>query len=104
MIATTVIFLNSGMVSQSIASKGGPGIQAQLSLTAGNDFRVTSGGNLPCKHIYHIVANSEHDIKTLLVKLLGSAEKNEQIASVSIPALGTGNNELEVRRELNIRY
>lgn len=79
------------MISKSITRKGGPQIQAEASSTSGTDLRVTNGGKLACKYIYHIVASTEDEIKTVLIDLMEQAEKKQQIGSISIPALGTGN-------------
>ena len=54
-----------------------------------NCIAVTSGGNLPCRFIIHLEAGAK-SWKTLVQNSLKAAEK-QQLTSIAMPALGTGN-------------
>lgn len=51
---------------------------------------MTSGGQLPCRHIIHVVGrNSPAAIKDMVYSVLKYCEE-QQFSSVAFPALGTG--------------
>ncbi|XP_022091672.1 poly [ADP-ribose] polymerase 14-like [Acanthaster planci] len=95
--------LNNGKVSQTILQVAGLSIQQEcdaLTATRGKipsgDFIETGPGALTCKKIYHCVCAgyqpgvSEKALKKLILRLMEQAEQNEML-SIAIPALGTGN-------------
>ncbi|XP_077975600.1 uncharacterized protein LOC144431389 isoform X2 [Styela clava] len=82
--------LSSGNVSKTILQNGGKQIQDELSNAAGRELRVTSGGKLQCRKIFHVVfPNTEQQMIECIQNILNEAEKH-QSASISLPALGTG--------------
>ncbi|KAM9305744.1 protein mono-ADP-ribosyltransferase PARP14-like [Gastrophryne carolinensis] len=55
-----------------------------------NGYTVTSGGNLPCKHILHLAGQSKASfIKKSILNALRECERL-QVKSVALPAMGTG--------------
>nr|XP_039256341.1 protein mono-ADP-ribosyltransferase PARP14-like isoform X2 [Styela clava] len=87
--------LSKGNVSKTILQKGGKQIQEELSNAAGRELRVTSGGKLQCRKIFHVVfPNTEQQMIECIQNILNEAEKC-QSASISLPALGTGNLNLQ---------
>ncbi|XP_077975400.1 uncharacterized protein LOC120333057 isoform X2 [Styela clava] len=87
--------LSKGNVSKTILQKGGKQIQEELSNAAGRELRVTSGGKLQCRKIVHVVfPNTEQQMIECIQNILNEAEKH-QSASISLPALGTGNLNLQ---------
>lgn len=54
------------------------------------DLIMTSGGQLPCKNIVHVVGrNSPTEIKNIVYSVLKFCEE-QKFSSVAFPALGTG--------------
>ncbi|XP_077975402.1 protein mono-ADP-ribosyltransferase PARP15-like isoform X1 [Styela clava] len=89
-LAQTLIYLK-GIVSRTVLQKGGKQIQEEVSNAAGRELRVTSGGKLHCRIIFHVVfPNTEQQMIECIQNILNEAEKH-QSASISLPALGTGN-------------
>ncbi|XP_022091731.1 poly [ADP-ribose] polymerase 14-like isoform X2 [Acanthaster planci] len=95
--------LSSGKVSQALLKAAGSALQKECDTvitTRGKvrrgDFIETGPGALTCKKIYHCVCEgyrqgeSEKVLKKLILKLMEQAEQNEML-SIAIPALGTGN-------------
>lgn len=65
---------------------------------AADDFIVTSGGRMSCKHIIHVKAQKSADgWENMVNKALAHADKIGS-RSISFPALGTGR-ERERERE-----
>ncbi|XP_068102337.1 protein mono-ADP-ribosyltransferase PARP14-like [Hyperolius riggenbachi] len=84
--------LKSG-VSKAILEGAGPNIEsecARLGTQPNNGYAITTGGNLPCKHIIHIAGQAKPDlIKKCVINALHECEKL-QVTSVAFPAMGTG--------------
>uniref|UniRef100_A0A2C9KYZ2 Macro domain-containing protein n=1 Tax=Biomphalaria glabrata TaxID=6526 RepID=A0A2C9KYZ2_BIOGL len=88
-----------GMLSNCILKTAGDIVQAELNLRYPmginyGDFATSSGGNLPCKHIFHACipyayGQNSGEMTDLVIKLLEEAD-NLKAQSISIPALGTG--------------
>ncbi|KAI8777410.1 poly [ADP-ribose] polymerase 14 [Biomphalaria glabrata] len=91
--------LRIGMLSNCILKTAGDIIQAELHLRYPmginyGDFATSSGGNLPCKHIFHACipygyGRNSGEMTGLVIKMLEEAD-NIKAQSISIPALGTG--------------
>ncbi|XP_072114758.1 protein mono-ADP-ribosyltransferase PARP14-like isoform X1 [Mobula birostris] len=88
----TTLNLNSG-VSKAILAKGGQTVTDEcknLVPQPNNGVVVTGSGQLPCKHIIHMVGQTDPALITASVeKVLEECEKNN-ITTVTFPALGTG--------------
>ncbi|XP_072891762.1 protein mono-ADP-ribosyltransferase PARP14-like [Hemitrygon akajei] len=88
----TTLNLNSG-VSKAILTKGGQTVTDEcknLAPQPNNGVVVTGSGQLPCKHVIHMVGQTDPALITASVqKVLEECEKNN-ITTVSFPALGTG--------------
>ncbi|XP_078489437.1 protein mono-ADP-ribosyltransferase PARP14 [Ciona intestinalis] len=87
--------LTQGMVSKAILNKGGQSILHECRNQQGPwntpTLRVTSGGNLPCRYVFHIVTpNDIKQIATVLMEVFKTADMLG-LATLAIPALGTGN-------------
>nr|XP_039258550.1 uncharacterized protein LOC120335121 [Styela clava] len=81
--------LTKGMISSKILQMGGQQIQTEASTGKGY-YVITSGGNLPCGRIIHLVVPTDvKDLVKKLVEIFDAVEKC-QLSSVCIPALGTG--------------
>lgn len=77
------------MISAEILRQGGSGIQTELQ-NAHGDIAVTSGGNLRCRNVLHLVTpRDEKDLQKKIINLLKQADAMN-LSSVAIPALGTG--------------
>ncbi|XP_077971258.1 protein mono-ADP-ribosyltransferase PARP14-like [Styela clava] len=80
--------LTKGMISSKILQMGGQQIQTEASTGKGY-YVITSGGNLPCGCIIHLVVPTDvKDFAKKLVEIFDAVEKC-QLSSVCIPALGT---------------
>ncbi|KAF5890242.1 poly [ADP-ribose] polymerase 14-like, partial [Clarias magur] len=88
----TNLNLNTG-VSGAILKAAGQTVMDEcnkLGVQPNDGVVLTSAGNLPAKHIIHMVGQSkEKDITNSMYKVLKKCEENK-ITSVSFPALGTG--------------
>uniref|UniRef100_A0A2C9L0B8 Macro domain-containing protein n=1 Tax=Biomphalaria glabrata TaxID=6526 RepID=A0A2C9L0B8_BIOGL len=91
--------LTKGRLSKIILDEAGDRIQEELRNKYNNgikagDFAMSSGGNLPCQHIFYACLSRNRgdngQMEDLVYKLLEQAIKL-QATSISIPALGTGN-------------
>ncbi|KAG8508533.1 LOW QUALITY PROTEIN: Protein mono-ADP-ribosyltransferase PARP14 [Galemys pyrenaicus] len=97
--------LNTGAVSRALLGKAGPKLQEELN-TAGQagpvgvgSVLLTSGCNLQCRHVLHVVApvwnnNNSASAQKVMEDLIRTClEKTESLSSKSIafPAIGTGN-------------
>ncbi|XP_063346030.1 protein mono-ADP-ribosyltransferase PARP14-like [Pelmatolapia mariae] len=96
--------LNQGAVSKAILSAAGSSLQdaiyseAQRSTLRYGDVVVTDGYNLTCQKVFHAVCPSwdngggqaEEELTSIIRYCLEEAEKR-QMASLSFPAIGTGN-------------
>ncbi|XP_055874107.1 protein mono-ADP-ribosyltransferase PARP14-like [Biomphalaria glabrata] len=91
--------LTKGKISHTILKEAGDEIQDELKQNyndglKANQFAKTSGGNLPCQHIFFACLSryrqdSESYLEKLVGKMLQEAD-NLKAKSISIPALGTG--------------
>ncbi|XP_072026437.1 protein mono-ADP-ribosyltransferase PARP14-like [Amphiura filiformis] len=97
--------LNSGGVSNAIATAAGPGLQQNCTQVlqqmgtrnvAAGDFIETGPANLRCQNVFHSVCESyrgptsETLLRSLMQKIFQQAnQKGSQ--SIAIPAIGTGN-------------
>ncbi|KAM9486658.1 protein mono-ADP-ribosyltransferase PARP14 isoform 1-T1 [Clarias gariepinus] len=93
-VSSTNINLNlSTGVSGAILKAAGQTVVdecTKLGVQPGDGVVLTSAGNLPVKHIIHMVGQTkEKDITNSMYKVLKKCEENK-IESVSFPALGTG--------------
>ncbi|KAK3549858.1 hypothetical protein QTP86_015477 [Hemibagrus guttatus] len=86
--------LKSG-VSKAILDAAGIAVerecqQIMASQSQNGDMIMTSGGQLPCRHIIHVVGrNSPAEIKNVVYSVLKFCEE-QMFSSVAFPALGTG--------------
>ncbi|XP_026350618.1 protein mono-ADP-ribosyltransferase PARP14 isoform X1 [Ursus arctos] len=96
--------LNQGLLSQALLAKAGPKLQEELD-RVGQDVVVgmgtvlrTSGHNLHCRHVLHVVPPDWRDrctpsykiMKDIIIKCLEITE-NLFLRSIAFPAIGTGN-------------
>ncbi|MEQ2239844.1 hypothetical protein ILYODFUR_008786 [Ilyodon furcidens] len=96
--------LNQGAVSKAISEAAGENLQLAILTEAGvstlqfGDVVVTDGYNLRCQKVYHAACpmwdnrggQAEKELTDIITYCLETAEKH-QMASVSFPAIGTGN-------------
>ncbi|KAL6472151.1 hypothetical protein MHYP_G00183390 [Metynnis hypsauchen] len=85
--------LKSG-VSKAILDAAGSAVEQEcakiVSASQRKEMIVTSGGQLPCKHIIHVVdQNNSEAIKDAVYSVLKLCEA-QKFSSVAFPALGTG--------------
>jgi len=87
-----------GGVAGAIRRRGGPAIQEECNRLGGTQVRgavITTGGNLPAKHVIHAVGpihGDDHEDEKLKDATLGSlklADKN-RLKSITFPAISTG--------------
>ncbi|XP_073501791.1 protein mono-ADP-ribosyltransferase PARP15-like [Phyllobates terribilis] len=64
-------------------------------------FIVTSAGNMKCRKIIHLIAVQSHNIVASVTKALKACDEND-MATVSLPAMGTGAAKLDAN--ISIRY
>lgn len=83
-------------VSKAILDSAGPGVEQECSdIVNSKGFKprpmiITSGGQLPSRHIIHIVGQKDPAaIKDIVYSVLKVCEENK-LGSVAFPALGTG--------------
>ncbi|XP_002813263.2 protein mono-ADP-ribosyltransferase PARP9 isoform X2 [Pongo abelii] len=95
-----------GPVAKSILQQAGVEMKSEFLATKAKQFQrsrlvlVTKGFNLSCRYIYHVLWHSEfpkpqalkHAMKECLEKCI-----EQNITSISFPALGTGN--MEIKKE-----
>ena len=84
----------AGALSKVIKQKGGSQVQDEcykLGRQSGGSAVITSGGNLPARHIIHLIPDSagKDHLQKCLERCLRLAETNG-LQSISIPAIGTG--------------
>ncbi|XP_038071270.1 protein mono-ADP-ribosyltransferase PARP14-like isoform X2 [Patiria miniata] len=96
--------LGNGAVSKAILQAAGQALQLECSTVTSargkipaGEFIQTGPAALTCKKVYHCVcesysspARAEQFLKKLVLSLMEDAEQNEML-SIAIPALGTGN-------------
>uniref|UniRef100_G1Q873 Poly [ADP-ribose] polymerase n=1 Tax=Myotis lucifugus TaxID=59463 RepID=G1Q873_MYOLU len=96
--------LNSGPLSQALLAKAGPNLQKELN-AAGQGIAVdmgtilqTTGCNLQCNQVLHVVAPNWNNGDTSSLKIMqdiirNSLEMTENLSlnSIAFPAIGTGN-------------
>ncbi|XP_054556489.1 protein mono-ADP-ribosyltransferase PARP14 isoform X2 [Talpa occidentalis] len=96
--------LNRGPLSQALLGKAGPKLQKELN-AAGQGVAVdvgtvllTSGCNLQCQHVLHVVApgwknnsTSAHKIMEDLIRKCLEITESHSLKSIAFPAIGTGN-------------
>ncbi|XP_078494083.1 protein mono-ADP-ribosyltransferase PARP14-like [Ciona intestinalis] len=86
----------SGQVGQAIVQRGGHPIQTELQqqIVTLKNYRVTRAGQLPCGYVFHVVTgNDGTQLENVLLEVFEEAD-SLGITSMSIPAIGTGNNSL----------
>ncbi|XP_054556493.1 protein mono-ADP-ribosyltransferase PARP14-like isoform X2 [Talpa occidentalis] len=95
--------LNNGPLSQALLGKAGPQLQEELN-AAGQGVAVdvgtvllTSGCNLQCQHVLHVVApgwknnsTSAHKIMEDLIRKCLEITEKLSLKSIAFPAIGTG--------------
>jgi len=84
----------AGALSKVIKQKGGSQVQDEcykLGRQSGGSVVITSGGNLPARHIIHLIPDSagKDHLQQCVEKCLRLAE-TKGLQSMSIPAIGTG--------------
>uniref|UniRef100_A0A9L0IUH2 Poly [ADP-ribose] polymerase n=1 Tax=Equus asinus TaxID=9793 RepID=A0A9L0IUH2_EQUAS len=96
--------LNSGPLSQALLNKAGPKLQEELN-TAGQGIPVsvgtilqTSGCNLHCRRVLHVVApdwandsTSSYKIMQDIIRECLEVTESLSLKSIAFPAIGTGN-------------
>ncbi|KAG9263154.1 poly ADP-ribose polymerase 14-like [Astyanax mexicanus] len=86
--------LKSG-VSKAILDAAGPQVEQECAQAVKGSLQqkehiMTSGGQLPCKHIIHVIGrNSAAAINNVVYSVLKLCDENK-FSSVAFPALGTG--------------
>ena len=85
---------SAGALSKAVKQASGPQVEAEcnrLGQQAGGSAVITSGGNLPARHIIHMIPDSarKDHLQRCLEKCLLLAE-TKGLQSISIPAMGTG--------------
>ncbi|TSV15231.1 Poly [ADP-ribose] polymerase 14 [Bagarius yarrelli] len=92
--SNATFMLKSG-VSKAILDAAGSTVENECakivaSLSQQTDMIMTSAGQLPCKHIIHIIGrNNPPEIKNVVYSVLKHCEE-QKFSSVAFPALGTG--------------
>ncbi|KAM4025242.1 protein mono-ADP-ribosyltransferase PARP15-like isoform 1-T2 [Anomaloglossus baeobatrachus] len=82
----------SSGVSKAIFDAAGGNIKEEyerLAKLPNNGYVVTSAGNMKCKKIIHLIAEKPHNFVVLVMNALKVCDRNN-IATVSLPAMGTG--------------
>ncbi|XP_059543640.1 protein mono-ADP-ribosyltransferase PARP14-like isoform X1 [Myotis daubentonii] len=96
--------LNSGPLSKALLAKAGPNLQKELN-AAGQGIAVdvgtilqTTGCNLQCNQVLHVVApswnngdTSSHKIMQDIIRKCLEMTENLSLNSIAFPAIGTGN-------------
>ena len=85
---------SAGSLSKAVKLASGPQVEAecnQLGQQSGGTAVITSGGNLPARHIIHLIPDSEQKdhLQQCVEKCFRLAEARG-LQSISIPAVGTG--------------
>nr|AIC34787.1 poly ADP-ribose polymerase family member 9 [Alouatta sara] len=105
--------ITTGPVAKSILQQAGVEMQLEFLDRKAKQFPqselvlVTRGFNLSCRYVYHVLWYSEfskystlrHAMKTCLEKCI-----EQNITSISFPALGTGNMEIEKEKAAEILF
>jgi O-acetyl-ADP-ribose deacetylase (regulator of RNase III) len=87
-----------GGVAGAIRSRGGPAIQEECNRIGGTHVGgavITTGGNLPTKHVIHAVGpihgddHEDEKLKDATLNSLKLADKN-RLKSIAFPAISTG--------------
>ncbi|KAF5893659.1 poly [ADP-ribose] polymerase 14-like isoform X1, partial [Clarias magur] len=81
-------------VSKAILDAAGSAVEMECAQTASQsqqaEMIMTSGGQLPCRNIIHVLGrNKPEDIKSVVYSVLKFCE-DQKFSSVAFPALGTG--------------
>ncbi|XP_045858274.1 protein mono-ADP-ribosyltransferase PARP14 isoform X1 [Meles meles] len=96
--------LNTGLLSQALVAKAGPKLQEELDRVSqsvvvgmGTVLR-TSGHNLHCRNVLHVVApkwkdgcTSSHKVMRDIIRKCLEITENLFLRSIAFPAIGTGN-------------
>ena len=85
---------SAGALSKAVKLASGPQVEAecnQLGQQSGGSVVITSGGNLPARHIIHLIPGSakKDHLQQCVERCLRLAER-KGLQSISIPAIGTG--------------
>ncbi|KAM4889418.1 protein mono-ADP-ribosyltransferase PARP14-like [Thomomys bottae] len=111
--ATTQVIVNSvpldltlglGPLSKALVEKAGPSLQKELKTAAQKETVAvgtvvsTSGCNLPCHRVFHVVApswqNSSYSARKIMENIIQECLKKAEafsLKSIGFPAIGTGN-------------
>nr|XP_045004395.1 protein mono-ADP-ribosyltransferase PARP14 [Jaculus jaculus] len=98
------LMLNSGLLSRAFFMKAGPKLQEELtaagqgrSISTGTILQ-TSGCNLHCRHVFHVVCPNWGSNKSASLKIMKNIIKTclemtevLSLQSIAFPAIGTGN-------------
>ena len=85
---------SAGTLSKAVKQASGPQVEAEcsrLGQQSGGSAVITGGGNLPARHIIHMIPDSarKDHLQQCVERCLRLAE-TKRLQSVSIPAIGTG--------------
>ena len=85
---------SAGALSKAVKQASGPQVEAeckQLGQQSGGSAVITSGGNLPARHIIHMIPDSarKDHLQQCVEECLHRTER-KGLQSISIPAIGTG--------------
>ena len=85
---------SAGALSKAVKQASGPQVEAeckQLGQQSSGSAVITSGGNLPARHIIHMIPDSakKDHLQQCVERCLRLAE-TKSLRSISIPAIGTG--------------
>ncbi|XP_075175794.1 protein mono-ADP-ribosyltransferase PARP15-like [Anomaloglossus baeobatrachus] len=94
----------SSGVDRAIFDAAGGNIKEEcehLAKLPNDGYIVTSAGNMKCRKIIHLIAEKPHNFVVLVMKALKACDENN-MATVSLPAMGTGG--AKVDADMSIRY
>ena len=85
---------SAGALSKAVKQTSGPQVEAECNLLGqqlGGSAVITSGGNLPARHIIHMIPDSarKDHLQQCVERCLRLAE-TKSLQSISFPAIGTG--------------
>ena len=85
---------SAGALSKAVKQASGPQVEAECNLLgqqSGGSAVITSGGNLPARHIIHMIPDSarKDHLQQCVERCLRLAE-TKGLQSISVPAIGTG--------------
>ncbi|CAK8697151.1 unnamed protein product [Clavelina lepadiformis] len=86
--------LTGGILSQKVIAKAGQSVVQECNskpIYATKHYKVTSGGQLSCKNIVHMVSDQRSKPTANLLKVLEVVDQKLKMSSLALPAIGTGN-------------